>query len=207
MSICTQLINAEHWSPIHYQFIKIPVPHFMDISSFGVASQRCYLHPLRLPGSSQMLNPILHLSPLALCLVRKSDPGGVYGRSTQPWDCVVGRCCIVHLQFAGFVKDTLSNLDTFKDRVDEMVIGGVQIELVTFLMIAVCSVGMISHVMLPCYSHPCLLTLGEIFGILKYPRRIPCAQLALRAQLCELQLRFDNPFDVCQCQGMVLVGV
>jgi len=60
--------------------------------------------------------------------------------------------------------------------------------------------------MLPCYNHSCLLTFGEVLGILKYPRRIPCA-LALRAQLRELQLRFNEPFDICQCQGMILVGV
>lgn len=52
-----------------------------------------------------------------------------------------------------------------------------------------------------------MLTLGEVLGILKYPRRITCAQQALRAQLCEFQLRLNNPFDVCQLQGIALVGV
>jgi hypothetical protein len=43
------------------------------------------------------------------------------------------------LQFAGLVKDRFSNLDAFKDRIDQMVIGSVQIELVTYLIIAVYS--------------------------------------------------------------------
>jgi hypothetical protein len=43
------------------------------------------------------------------------------------------------LQFAGLVKYAFSNLDAFKDRVDQMVIGSVQIELVTLMMIAICS--------------------------------------------------------------------
>ena len=52
-----------------------------------------------------------------------------------------------------------------------------------------------------------MLTLGEVLGILKYPRRIPRTQQALWAQLCEFQLRLNNPFDVCQLQGIALVGV
>ena len=77
--------------------------------------------------------------PAILRAVHENDPGDVHGSLTQSWDGVVGRCCIFHLQFAGLVKYAFSNLDAFKDRVDQMVIGSVQIELVTLMMIAICS--------------------------------------------------------------------
>lgn len=67
------------------------------------------------------------------------DSGDVLSCLIQSWDGVVGRCCKVDLQFPGLVKDRFSNLDALKDRIDQMVIGSVQIELVTYLNIAVCS--------------------------------------------------------------------
>lgn len=86
-----------------------------------------------------MWKPLYTCTPATLRAVHENDPGNVHGSLTQSWDGVVGRCCIVHLQFAGLVKDAFSNLDAFKDRVDQMVIGSVQIELVTLMMIAICS--------------------------------------------------------------------
>ena len=86
-----------------------------------------------------LVGTTFHSSPPVLRALHGSDSGDVHGYLIQSWDGVVGRCCKVHLQFAGLVKDRFSNLDAFKDRIDQMVIGSVQIELVTYRIIAVCS--------------------------------------------------------------------